>query len=323
MSKPDLSLKALDVFQRAARAGSVLSVAEETGLAASTVSHHLRTLEEQLGVPLLDHSRRPMVLTPQGAAFLKHVEAALTLIRRARAEAVAGEASAARQLRLGLIEDFDSDIAPDLAVLLAQGMPNCDFTHITGPSHDILALLGKRRIEIGLATQPVDTPDDLLVRPMLRDPFVVALPAGESRTPEDFLTGSTDLPFLRYSAGQIIGGLIEAQLRRLRVSLPHRFEIESNQTLMAMIASGAGWAITTPLCYARARRFHGQVTLHPFPAKGFARTIALYATTDCTDSVLSLVDGTLRNLIQRHALSPVQGQMPWLDPAFRLLSPDP
>jgi DNA-binding transcriptional LysR family regulator len=43
----------------------------EAGLSISTVSHHLRSLEAQLGVTLLNHARRPMTLTPVGAVFLK------------------------------------------------------------------------------------------------------------------------------------------------------------------------------------------------------------------------------------------------------------
>ncbi len=85
MPRTDLSLKWLEVFQLAATLGSVQAVAQETGLSISTVSHHLRSLEDQLGVSLLDHRRRPMVLTPAGSVFLKYIEEAMSLIRKARA----------------------------------------------------------------------------------------------------------------------------------------------------------------------------------------------------------------------------------------------
>ena len=82
MQGTELSLKWLEVFQRTATLGSVRAVAKETGLSISTVSHHLRSLETKLGVNLLDHKRRPMVLTPAGREFLKYIEQALMLIRR-------------------------------------------------------------------------------------------------------------------------------------------------------------------------------------------------------------------------------------------------
>ncbi len=72
-----------------------------------------------------------MTLTPAGAVFLKNIDVALNLIRKARAEVTLGNMTDARHLRLGLIEDFDSDIGPELAVLLANDMPKCDFAHYT------------------------------------------------------------------------------------------------------------------------------------------------------------------------------------------------
>ena len=44
---------------------------------------------------------------------------------------------------------------------------------------------------------------------------------------EDFLAGTSGLPLLRYSRDQIIGTQIEAHLKRIKASLPNRFEFES------------------------------------------------------------------------------------------------
>lgn len=55
------------LFQLLAKSGSVQKVASDTGLSISTVSHHLKNLEDNIGVGLIDHSRRPMILTPSGS----------------------------------------------------------------------------------------------------------------------------------------------------------------------------------------------------------------------------------------------------------------
>ncbi len=65
-ARKDLSLKWLELFQICAQKGSLQAAAQETGLTVSTVSHHLRNLEDHLGVELLNHSRRPMVPTKRG-----------------------------------------------------------------------------------------------------------------------------------------------------------------------------------------------------------------------------------------------------------------
>jgi DNA-binding transcriptional LysR family regulator len=135
-SNKDLSLKWLELFQTYARTSSLQATANETGLSISTVSHHLRNLEEHLGVDLFDHTRRPMVLTPTGRNFLRNIAQAMQAIRKATAEASAGNVADASYLRIGTIEDLDSDVTPELAVYLSQKLPDCNFLYHTGTSHE-------------------------------------------------------------------------------------------------------------------------------------------------------------------------------------------
>ena len=85
-----------------------------------------------------------------------------------------------------------------------------------------------------------------------------------------------------------------------------------NQTLMAMIAEGGGWAITTPLCYMRAGRFHTKVKLFPFPEKAFARSISIFATPECATKSQQIVQDIMVRLIEKRALEPALAMMPWL-----------
>ena len=319
MKKSRLSLKWLEVFQLVARSGSVQHTAQQLGLSVSTVSHHLAKLEETLGVELFDHSRRPMPVTPAGAGFLRDVDQAMRLLHRAETEAQSGPLADTRSLTLALVEDFDDEIAPELARILLAHMPGCTFRHLTRPSHEILTLLRNQDADIGVATQPQFSQPGLLETPLLRDPFVLAVPLDAAAPPEEYLTGTSPLPLLRYSQNQIIGHLIEAQLRRLRISLPNRFEFESNQSIMNMVAEGCGWAITTPACYARARRFHRQLRLVPFPGKGFSRTLSAFTPETHDHAATDTVIATLRQQIQTRAIAPTIAQLPWLEGQFCLL----
>jgi len=319
MQRTNLSLRWLEIFQMLAKSGSVRKVAADSGLSMSTVSHHLRSLEETLGVRLLDHSRRPMVLTPDGAVFLRYVEDGLRMIRRGETELTAGNLQEVRDLRLGIVDDFDSEVAPELAQFLAQAMPKCTFRHHTRPSHEILRLLFEHKLDVGVATRPVNDVPELIEIPVLRDPFVLAVPKAFDHAPEAFLAGDTGLPLLRYTRDQIIGALIEAHLRRVRASLPNRFELESNQSIIGMVAEGSGWAVTTAASYVRAQRFHDRISLHPFPEKGFARTLSLFSAEVYPQSMAQMIAGTMRRLIARHFVEPMTNQVPWLQPQFRLL----
>lgn len=318
-ARKDLSLKWLELFQICAQRGSLQAAAQETGLSVSTISHHLRSLEDHLGVALFDHSRRPMIMTPKGAAFLRNIDEALYAIRRAKAEASAGTIADASYLRLGTIEDFDSDIIPELAVHLSKAMPRCDLSFHTDTSHMLIDMLRNRQLDLGISTSPAESTLGLLEYPVLRDPFVAILPLDTSETPESIASGRSTLPLLRFSGNLIIARQIESHLRRMGISSPSGFECSNNQTLMAMVASGAGWAISTPLLYSRAQRFRGKVRMHSFPGKRFSRTLSIFATPDCARSVVDLIDQQVRGLVTKHAIGPLCREEPWLADSFTLL----
>lgn len=71
------ALRALDSF---ARHGSVWRAAEELHLTRSAVSHQLRLLERDLGLPLLDRVGKGVALTAAGRRYAHDVRKALTLL---------------------------------------------------------------------------------------------------------------------------------------------------------------------------------------------------------------------------------------------------
>ena len=180
MKTSKLSLKWLDAFLLTARTGAVQDAAEEAGLSVSTVSHHLRSLEDTLGVTLFDHTRRPMRLTSAGAVFYSHVDKAMRILRRAEMEAQSGDLIDTRAMSLAMVEDFDSEIGPELARALAAGMPKCQFRHLTRPSHEILDMIRDQEVEIGIAARPQYISEDIHELPLMTEPFVLALPSAAS-----------------------------------------------------------------------------------------------------------------------------------------------
>ncbi len=318
MKLSQMSLKWLEVFQLTARHGSVKLAAQHSGLSVSTVSHHLRCLEDALGCHLLDHAKRPMALTVQGTLLLPYVEAAIAILDNGTIAVFSDQITETRNLRLGLIEDFDSEVAPLLARQLAASLPKCQFSHYTRPSHEVIDLIRRRELDIGVAAQPSFEVEGVNEYPLLRDPFVLAVPADSDLVAEDYVEGRTTLPLIRYSQRQLIGARIETQLRRMKLSPPNRFEFESNQSVLGLVAEGQGWAITTPTNYYRALRFQSRLKLLPFPGRGFSRYISVYTSPGYGSGVVDLVVTTLRLQIQSMVIDPTTDKMPWLKAGFHL-----
>jgi len=67
-------LRAMAIFATVVRHGSFAAGARALGLTRAVVSHHVKTLEMKLGVPLAQRSTRSFSLTPAGEAFRVHCE---------------------------------------------------------------------------------------------------------------------------------------------------------------------------------------------------------------------------------------------------------
>ena len=69
-----LSLKAIKTFQIAAKHASFAVAADELCITPSAVSHQIKTLETQLGLPLFSRGARALALTDAGARYLEQID---------------------------------------------------------------------------------------------------------------------------------------------------------------------------------------------------------------------------------------------------------
>ncbi|WP_299674341.1 LysR family transcriptional regulator [uncultured Roseobacter sp.] len=315
-----VTLRGLEVFEALASTGSVAQTAMRTGLSQPAVSQQLRNLEAALGTDLLDHSRRPMRLTPAGTLFLHRAETALAELRLAQSELTVMDLAHLKALSIGIIDDFDDSLTPRLATILAESLTGCRFKMITASSNDLARAIAEKRLHLAISASTGRPLDGVVQHPLARDPFMLVVPRGTTVT-ENALPDPNGLPFLRYDGEQLIRQQIEAHFGAQLEPHPERFEIGSHLALMAMVARGIGWTITTPLGFMRAHRFHGQLEAFQLPGPGFARQISLFASDDWADDVPLNVAQTMRRLIRTHMINPALSDLPFLSGQLETLHP--
>lgn len=77
------SIPALQSLEAVARLGSATAAAEELALTQSAVSRQLKSLEDQLGVTLLNRTSKRLHLTPAGTSYVEEIRTALQKIAQA------------------------------------------------------------------------------------------------------------------------------------------------------------------------------------------------------------------------------------------------
>ncbi|SFK42875.1 transcriptional regulator, LysR family [Pseudovibrio ascidiaceicola] len=118
-----LPLAMLEVFNAIAQNGSLKGAAVALGIKPSTVSHQLKSLEEQLGTALFVRTTRSVTLTDAGRALQSGAGAAFDLLGQAVKDAKDHGSSARGSLRLTLPEFVFHSFLADLLSSFQEAYP--------------------------------------------------------------------------------------------------------------------------------------------------------------------------------------------------------
>ncbi|CAM3249872.1 LysR family transcriptional regulator [Sphingomonas antarctica] len=123
MSK-DIEVRQCRVLAAVERAGGVAAAARDLGIAQSTVSETLASLERVVGAALtLRRSGREAALTPAAIALMPHAHA---LIAASEAAGAALSGQSAGVIRLGTVESISSFLLPEPLGAFRQRWPRVD-----------------------------------------------------------------------------------------------------------------------------------------------------------------------------------------------------
>ncbi|WP_116083924.1 LysR family transcriptional regulator [Tropicimonas sp. IMCC34011] len=318
-----ITLWGIEVFAAVAEEGSLTAAARRLGTSPSGVSQQLASLEAAIGQPLIDRARRPVAVTPAGAAFRRRAQRILNEAAQARAELAVPGLAHLTDLRLGMIEDLEAEVTPRLLAGIADELTHCQFLLETGASHRLFDLLESRALDVIVAAELGAPADWMEMHPLIEEPFVVAAPKGSVPDGGDALAALKALPLILYTQRHLMGRQIGAHLARQNLTLAHRFELDSYTAIMALVAAGAGWTILTPLGLMRTRRFAPDVDVLPLPFPPLSRRISLHARAEVLQDMPERLAARLRGLLGDLIVAPALSRMPWLGEELRILGDQP
>jgi DNA-binding transcriptional LysR family regulator len=130
MDRSDITFERMRTFVRVAERGSLSAVAREFGIGQSTITRHLRELEEAVGVPLLSRTTRRVTMTDEGSRYYASSLQILRLVEQAGDEARGTRGAPTGTIRLSCTAAFGvlhvcrlifafQDRYPDIAVDLS------------------------------------------------------------------------------------------------------------------------------------------------------------------------------------------------------------
>lgn len=236
-----MQLKSLKVFCDIIRLGSFSKAAELNGVSQPSASQLVHHLEERLGVQLIDRSKRPFVVTPEGKLYhdgcrdvVRRYEDLEQLVRQAH-ESPAGRLRVAAIYSVGLgqmhrvVEEFRQERSGvDLQV---------EYMH---PDQVRAAVLAGEA-DLGMMSYP-EAGKQLSITPWRDEPFAVAVApthplAGQSAVRADALAGQ---PMVMPQPGLRVRDEVDRWLASHRVTAEVAVVFDNLESVKRAIEVGEG-----------------------------------------------------------------------------------
>jgi DNA-binding transcriptional LysR family regulator len=172
-----MELKNLKSFVAVAEQLSFTRAARLLHLSQSALTEQIQKLEEELGVSLLTRDRRSVKLTGAGIVFLAEARATLTRAKQAVERVQKAARGEIGRLRIAFVSSAALEIVPGIVVAFRSQFPavSLDLTNLR-TSSQVKALISES-IDVGFVRLPLSH-DQLTIRVIHREPFVVVLPHG-------------------------------------------------------------------------------------------------------------------------------------------------
>jgi len=250
--------------------------ADACAVTQPTLSAGIQELEAKLGVPLVERSRRNILLTPMGEEILARARRLLHDAEELVEIARGGHEPLSGPLRLGVIPTIGPYLLPPLMRGLKEVFPKLKLYLREEQSAPLIEKLEAGSLDLGLLALPYDL-GDLESMPLGQDEIVVALPkdhplAAGKRVASDQLAGQ---PLLMLEDGHC---LRDHALAACSLTGPDRNEVfqgTSVKTLVEMAASGLGITLLPKMAVAAEVPAEGDLTTRPLAADAPARSLAL------------------------------------------------
>ncbi len=240
-----MDFKQLESYAAVVRLGSFTKAAQALYLSQPTVSTHVRALEEELGVALLNRTTKSIEVTPTGQRVYDHVRNLLELRDRMVRECTP---DAKTILHLGASTIPGSYILPQVLPEFSAQHPNCFFVIHQSDSKGVAGGVAEGRFDLGLAGNPSDL-EGLVCEPFCEDRMVLITPVTEqflalSARPETPLGELLQCPIiLREQGSQKNADRFLQQMGISEESLHICARVNDPEAIKHLVAGGLGISI--------------------------------------------------------------------------------
>jgi len=248
-----MTLKQLQVFMAVADTGSFSKGGETVSLAQSTVSQHIRALEDELGARLFDRSVSRVTLTEAGRLFYEHAARICALCGEAKDAVRRFQGLEQATLRVGASTIPAACLIPDLLGSFSAARPGVRLEVVQGDTREVIRLLQDEKIELAVVGGQFDA-DTICYQEVGAERIILVALPGVLPEPLVTILQLQEMPLLLREPGSgtrlAVDGALQKggfDLHSMRVVA----QLGSSEALRRAVLSGAGCAFLSALAVGR------------------------------------------------------------------------
>ncbi|KLJ00816.1 LysR family transcriptional regulator [Luteimonas sp. FCS-9] len=227
----------LHTFVHVVDRGSMAAAARFLNITPAAVAQQIRTLERELGAPLIARAGRTVCVTEPGARILQRARDLLRDVADLRS--VANDRALSGELRLGACPTALAGMLPDVLARMVNVLPQINVFIKPGYSAELYADVEHGDLDAAIVLQaPFALPKTCDWEVLREEPLIVLAPQHLAhRDPHALLAGE---PLIRYDRHQWGGRQADDYLRRVGIVPRERFELNALNAIAVMVDRGLG-----------------------------------------------------------------------------------
>jgi DNA-binding transcriptional LysR family regulator len=235
-----VTLRQLQTFEAVARLSSVTRAAQEMHVSQPTVSKQIKLLQEEVGIPLIEHIGKKLFLTEAGQQL--YDTCAQWLNTWGRFEQTIADLKGMKQGRLRVSTVTTAKyFLPRILGLFCQNYPGIDVSLEVLNRIRVLERLANNQDDLYIMGVPPES-EDVYAEPFIENSLVMIAPtnhplAAKKHIPVAELEGQ---PFILREQGSGTRLLVEKLFDDLKLRLNVRMELGSNEAIKQAVAGGLG-----------------------------------------------------------------------------------
>jgi len=270
-----MDLHQLRVFQAAVKSGGFTRASDQLHLSQSTVSQHIKALEEELGCPLFLRVGKRVVVTEAGRVLLQYAE---TIFRDLKnAEMAVREMNALKRgtVRLGVGPTTLTYRLPHVLGDYSRRFPDIELIVLAGTTEFLLDALRSQHLDLAVVMRTAPQPG-MAVTPLGQEEMIVVVnrehPLARQKTVEPADLAS--LRFILYEKHAAMQNVIDRYFESLGVTPRITMEVENNEAIKSLVRVGLGASIM-PLCAVEQEPPDGHLRVLRVRGKPLTRELRL------------------------------------------------